>query len=279
MLPRQEPLDLSQVDEHQQDPGPLHVTKELVAQAPALGRPLDETRDIGHHELVAVEADHAQVGLEGRERVIGDLGLGGRDPGDQRALAGVREAHQSHIGHEPELEAQPALLAHLALLGEGRGPTAIGEEAGVAPTAPAAPRRQPRVPCPNQIGHNSALLVRDGDPHVGTGRSVPGPALAVRAVPGPTVGVVPKGEKGRDIAIGDQPHIAAFAAVAAIGPAPRDMRLPTERDRARATVAALHVEARLVDEAGHETRIGARRSAPGRTTRCRSVFGPCGRRT
>ena len=41
------------------------------------------------------------------------------------------------------------------------------------------------------------------------------------------------------------------AAVAAVRPALGDVRLPTERHRARATVARLHVDLGFVDERGH----------------------------
>ena len=48
-----------------------------------------------------------------------------------------------------------------------------------------------------------------------------------------------------------QPHVAALAAVATVGPAVHDRALPPEADRARAAVAATHVELALVDELGH----------------------------
>ena len=38
-----------------QDPGPLDVAEEPVAQAPPLAGPLDQARDVGHDELVLVE--------------------------------------------------------------------------------------------------------------------------------------------------------------------------------------------------------------------------------
>ena len=43
---------------------------------------------------------------------------------DQRALADVREADEGDVGHQLQLELQPALLAVLALLGERRAPAA-----------------------------------------------------------------------------------------------------------------------------------------------------------
>src|SRR5439155_12367604 len=97
--------------------------------------------------------------LERRERVVGDLGLGRRDARDGRALARVREADEGHVGHERELEAQPALLAVLALLRERRGPAAVGQEAGIAAATAAAARRQPGVAGHDEVGEQVALAL------------------------------------------------------------------------------------------------------------------------
>ena len=81
------------------------------------------------------------------------------------------------------------------------------------------------------------------------------PLCAVALVPGAVrarlrlaVRVVAEREQRRDVAVGLQPDVAALAAVAAVGPALGDVRLAPHRDAARAAVAALHVELRLVDE-------------------------------
>jgi hypothetical protein len=60
--------------------------------------------------------------------------------------------------------------------------------------------------------------------------------------------VVPEGQQRRDVVVGDEPDVAAVAAVAAVRTALGDVGLPAERHRARPTVAALDVEAALVDE-------------------------------
>ena len=76
--------------------------------------------------------------------------------------------------------------------------------------------------------------------------------------------MVAEREQRRDVAAGAQPDVAAPAAVAAVGPAARHVRLATERDTARAAVATLHVALRYVDEAGHPDRIRTMPPAPGR---------------
>src|SRR2546423_8737702 len=76
-------------------------------------------------------------------------------------------------------------------------------------------------------------------------------AHAMGSVGGPPVRMVLEGEQGGRVRVGDQPDIAAPAAVAAIGSAFGDVSLPPERDRAGAPVARLHVQLCLVDEPGH----------------------------
>jgi hypothetical protein len=51
--------------------------------------------------------------------------------------------------------------------------------------------------------------------------------------------------------VGDQPHVATLPTIAAIGTAAHDGPFPPKAHRARAAVAATHVELALVDELGH----------------------------
>ena len=60
--------------------GALDVREELVAEARTLGGALDQSRDVGDHELAAlVVVDRADRRLERRERIVGDLGLRARE--------------------------------------------------------------------------------------------------------------------------------------------------------------------------------------------------------
>ncbi len=74
-------------DHEQQHRIALDMAQEACAQAAALVRPLDDTRNVGHDErLVVTHLDDTQVGFERREGVVGDLGLGSRDDREQRDL-------------------------------------------------------------------------------------------------------------------------------------------------------------------------------------------------
>ena len=66
--------DVHHVDEQA---AAVDVAQEVVAQAGALAGALDDAGDVRHDEGDALlHLDHAQVGVEGGEVVVGDLGLG-----------------------------------------------------------------------------------------------------------------------------------------------------------------------------------------------------------
>jgi hypothetical protein len=70
----------------------------------------------------------------------------------------------------------------------------------------------------------------------------------VGAVHGPPErGVLERQQRG-DVAVGDEPDVAACAPVAAVGPALGDVGLAAERDRAGAAVTTPDVQVALVDE-------------------------------
>src|SRR3546814_14698253 len=73
-------------------------------------------------------------------------------------------------------------------------------------------------------------------------------ALAVGAAPGTPVRVVLERDQRGDVVVDDEPHVATLAAVAAVGPTHRRVRLPAERHAPGATVSTLDVEPTLIDE-------------------------------
>ena len=229
-----------------------------MAEALALAGALDEAGDVGDDELGVAEAHDAEVGLQRGERVVGDLGRGRRDHRDERALARVGKADERDVGHQLELEIEPALLARLALLGEARAPGACWTGIGRCRVRPGRPwrpgsgrRRRERS------ARTSPSRSRTTVPS-GTGTTVsspPAPCLPLplpcMPLPARAVRVVAEAEQRRHVVIGDQPHVAAAAAVAAVGPALGDVRLAAERHRARAAVTGFHVDLRFVDKTRH----------------------------
>ena len=108
------------IDHVDEDPCPLDVAQERVAEPRAAAGALDQAGHVGDRRpalVLVTEVQDAEVRFERRERVVGDLGGRGGEGGEQRRLAGVRQAHEPDIGDEAQLEPQPVLLARLALLG------------------------------------------------------------------------------------------------------------------------------------------------------------------
>src|SRR5205823_3174332 len=104
-----------------------------------------ESGNIGDHEAGGVgiaavtQRNHAEIGLERGERIIGDLGTGSADTRDQRALAHVGIADQANIGQQLEFEPKKALFAAAAQLMLARRLMSGSSEAGIAVSAaPAA---------------------------------------------------------------------------------------------------------------------------------------------
>ncbi len=237
------------------------MAQELVPQALALARTFHEPRDVGDHELVLVEAHHAEVRLQRGEGVAGDLWLGRRNARDERRLAGIGEPDERHVGHELDLEVVPGFLADLTLFCKRRCSPAVGEEPGVALAALSSSGGQPARAGLVDLGHHLALEVAhdrplgDGYLDVGPGPPMLALAGAVSAGGGAAVGVVLEGEQRSDVVVRDQPHVPALAAVAPVGAAFSDVRLTAERNGARAAVTGLYMELALVNE--HERTSGA----------------------
>ena len=122
--------------------------------------------DVGHDELGRVAGARRarsptrttpRFGHQRREGVVGDLGPRRRDPRDQGGLADVGKTDERHVGLKLQLEVEPALLADLALLGEGRRASLVGEKPGVA-LAPESPfGREPAVSGAVQVDQDLAV--------------------------------------------------------------------------------------------------------------------------
>ena len=146
----------------------LEVGEELVPEARAVRRTLDEAGHVGDGELARVRpVDHAEDRLERREGIVGDLRLRVRDASKERRLAGVRQAGERRVDDELQAELELRLVAGQARLRETRRLTCRGCESGVpAPAAPAA-RDDDAVVGRHEIGEQATVAVEqlrpDGD--------------------------------------------------------------------------------------------------------------------
>src|SRR5579884_14296 len=162
-----------------QQPGSLDMGQKVVAQTGAGARAFDQPRDIRDHDLAIVALERAKHGLEGGERVVGDLRVSSREPSQQRRLAGVRQAHESDVGEQLELERQPALVSGQATLGESGRLTGGTGKTLVAAPARTSSRDHCALPRADQVMAAAVLL----DQHLCAWRNSDLQDRAVSAVP------------------------------------------------------------------------------------------------
>ena len=71
------------IDDVHNQSSALDMAQELMAQATALARTLNKTRNIGDNIGVFAGTYHTQVGHERGKRIVGDLGSGGTHARDE----------------------------------------------------------------------------------------------------------------------------------------------------------------------------------------------------
>ena len=233
----------------------LDVAEEARAQPRPLVGALDQPRDIGQHEVARRRAHHAEVGVERREGVVGDLGLGRAHGRQEGGLAGIGETDDAGVGDQLEPEPDGHLLARLAGVGAARRLIGRGLEMRIAEAAVAAPGDARALAGLDQLRQHRLLVLGQ---HLGAGgqldhQVLPGRAGAVLAHAAATaLGLEMLAEAIVDqrVEVGDarNPHVAALAAVAAVGPAELDEFLAPEGDAAVAAVAGAHIDLGLVEE-------------------------------
>jgi len=259
LLVRRHAVPRREIEQHQQDPGSFDVAEELMAQPLPVACPLDQPRNVGQHHLEPIiHPHHAEVRLEGREGIVGDLRLGRRDAADERRFPDVREADDGNVGHQLELEPEPPLFAVLALLGERRRPSLVAQKPRVASATLPCLRCEPAVTMVEKIGQRlSARMIehdgtlRDLDLEVAPPGAVTIAATAMHATLTFAMRMIPKREQRRHISIGNEPDRAPVTAIAAIRAPLRHVGFAPKRNTARATITALDVDVALVDEVGH----------------------------
>src|SRR5581483_7967916 len=128
------------VDDVHDEARSLDVTQELLSEAGALARSLDEPGDVGDHELARVESSDAEIRSERGERVGRDLRPRARQRREQARLPRVGQAGEADVRDEPELELELARLALLAIRRDAGGAPRARRETRVAASADAALR-------------------------------------------------------------------------------------------------------------------------------------------
>ncbi len=193
------------VDDVHERAAALDVPQELQAEALALAGAGDQAGDVGDGVADLAGLHDAEVGHQGGERVVGDLGPGRGERGDQAGLAGAREADQRDVGDRLELEddvvASPGSPSRAK-----PGALRRAEASAALPRPPRPPWAATYVvPAPTRSASTSPVETRLTTVPLGTGEDQVLPvgaaavtALARLAVGGPAVrGVVVVEQRGR----------------------------------------------------------------------------------
>src|SRR4051812_20377404 len=246
------PVHRRELEHVHEQPRALDVREELVAQPGAPGRALDQPGDVGEHELALVALHDAEHRLERRERIVGHLRVGARQPAQQRRLARVGQPDQPDVGQQLQPHLEPALLPRHALLGEARRLARRVGELLVAPPARTAARDDHALARPHEVVHVPVVLRaphrpwRHADFERLARRAVAQRPLPVPAAPRPVVRLALEGLQVAQRRIADEHDVAAAPTVAAVRAASGHVRLAAEAHGAIPATAGLHEDPRLV---------------------------------
>mmetsp|Transcript_1421 Transcript_1421/g.3403 ORF Transcript_1421/g.3403 Transcript_1421/m.3403 type:complete len:251 (-) Transcript_1421:61-813(-) len=171
-----------------QNPASLHMSQKGVPKAHAGASPLDQTRDVGEDESLALctrELANTQIGHYSSEGVISDLGTRVCDGGNERRFARIRHAHNAHIRHQFELQRQPLLVPLLPKLRKLRNSVLWRLQRHIAPSPLPPPRNNHALPRRGKICNKTVgLLLPHHSAHRHTNEHVfPGVPMAPLPLP------------------------------------------------------------------------------------------------
>src|SRR5579875_272705 len=250
------------VDQMDQHARAFDVAQEAIAQTGTRVRAFDQAGDVHQHEGVElVDAHDAQLRLERRERVVRDFRPRGRNDGEQRGFAGIRQANDPTIGEQLELEAQLRRLAGFSALGKARSLARARCEVLVAEAAAPSPRDDQTLARMGEVGnapHSGCRPVAfifiddrtDRNRHVQVRAGASGfiGAAARAARFGGKLLLIAEVDQGGDAGIGFKDDIATFAAVAPGRPALGHVLFPPPRDKTVAALTGGHGYRGLINE-------------------------------
>jgi len=235
----------------------------------------DQAGQVGQYKIRRIDAHHAQLRCERRERIIGDLRPRRRDAGEEGRFSRIRPADQAGIGNQLQLEDDGLHFGRLARIGAARRLVRRALEMGVAETAIAALEQHDALAGLREIadqrfavflvnfrayGHTQHSVVAIGARHFS--------AHAVLAAPGRQMLLVSVVDQRVEIVDRFRPHIAAAPAIAAIRAAIFDEFLAAERRAAVSARAARDIDLGDIEEF-HRVLFHEQVSAPGKNKKGR----------
>ncbi len=252
------PVGRTRFHQMHQHPGAFDVPQKLVSQSDADMGPFDEAGDVGHHELAIVaDTHHAQMRMPGGEGIGGDAGLGPGKSAQKGRFAGVRFADQTHVGEQLQFQQDFAFLPGMSLFELAGGLMGGRGEVLVAVSAASTPSHDHLVAVADEIlqqvattGVPDQCAERNPNDRVGTASAGLQLALSMSAAFGLPVSMAGQMAEAGDVAVGTNDDVAAVAAVAAVRPTARNVRLPPEAEASVSAVTGFAVKRDLVDEHG-----------------------------
>ena len=247
------------VDDVDEDPRPLDVAQEGVAEARALARALDQARDVGDRRPPLVvsspRSSTPEVRLERRERVVGDLrraAVSAASSVDLPAFGSPTSPTSAISRSSRRSQRSSPGSPFWACLGAWW----VAVSKWTLPRPPRPPRATiATCPTRDEVGEQLAggVVVDRRARRDGQGQVVAGLAVAARARPAAAgrrleVVLVAEVAERRLAGVDAQVDRAAAAAVAAVRTAARHVRLAPERRRAVAAVAGADADLHAVEE-------------------------------
>ena len=251
VAPRLKRRAVDDVHEHR---APLDVPQELQPQALALVRPRNEAGHVGDGVALRPRRHDAEVGHQGRERIVGDLRPRGRQHRHERGLACGREADEPDVGERLELEHDVGGLAGLAEQRETGGLASRRGQRLVAQPPAATPSDDVLGAHAQQVDDDGPVEVledgafRDRQDQVVALGAVPLVATTGFAVRGASVRAAVVVQQRRRLRVDPQDDRATLPPVAAVGPAEGLELLAFDRCDAVPAVTSGDVQGGSVDE-------------------------------
>ena len=252
---------VNDVDDHR---AALDVAQELQPEALALAGAGDEPRDVGDRVGHITGRDDTEVGHQGREGVIRDLGPCLRQRRDETGLAGTGIADERHVGHGLELEHDVVVLPRLTLQCEAGRLASLRCEGGVAEATASTAGDDIGRAIAREVREDLTLAIEDHGA-VGHGQDdvIPVSTVAIRALArlatrGALVRAVVEADEGGHAGVYDEDDIAATPAIAPVGTAEGLELLTVDRGAAVSAVASGGMQVDPVDEGGHRAGLSMR---------------------
>src|SRR5690242_19597799 len=102
------------------DGAAFDMPEKASTDAGPLARSFDQSGKIRQDKFVVVPPNDAELGLQRRERVVGDFRPGLGDRGEESRFAGVWQANETGIGDKLQAQPNPSLAPRPTGIGSAR---------------------------------------------------------------------------------------------------------------------------------------------------------------